>query len=74
MAKNSGIISFLANLAVPNSNPSRPGKEPKKVEVTFERDPMVPYPAYIIQNLTMGMLHTVLPGGAVHKNKDTNKK
>ena len=74
VAKNSGIISFLANLAVPNSNPSRPGKEPKKVEVTFERDPMVPYPAYIIQNLTMGMLHTVLPGGAVHKNKDKNKK
>lgn len=74
VAKNSGIISFLANLAVPNSNPSRPGKEPKKVEVSFERDPMTPYPAYIIQNLTMGMLHTVLPGGAVHKNKDKNKK
>ncbi len=73
VAKNSGIISFLANLAVPNSNPSRPGKEPKKVEVSFERDPMTPYPAYIIQNLTMGMLHTVLPGGAVHKNKDKNK-
>ena len=69
VAKNSGIISFLANLAVPHSNPSRPGKDPKQVEVTFERDPMTPYPAYIIQNLTMGMLHTVLPGGAVHKNK-----
>lgn len=71
VSKNSGFISFLANLAVPSSNPSKPGKDPKKVEVTFERDPMTPYPAYIIQNLTMGMLRTVLPGGAVHKN---NKK
>jgi len=73
VAKNSGFISFLANLAVPHSNPSKPGKEPKKVEVSFERDPMTPYPAYIIQNLTMGMLHTILPGGAVHKN-NKNKK
>ena len=71
VSKNSGFVSFLANLAVASSNPSKPGKEPKKVEVTFERDPMTPYPAYIIQNLTMGMLRTVLPGGAVHKN---NKK
>ena len=69
VAKNSGFVSFLANLAVPKSNPSKPGKDPKTVEVTFKRDPMTPYPAYIIQNLTMGMLHTVLPGGAVHKNK-----
>lgn len=69
VSKNSGFVSFLANIAVASSNPTKPGKDPKTVEVTFERDPMTPYPAYIIQNLTMGMLRTVLPGGAVHKNK-----
>jgi hypothetical protein len=46
------------------------------VEATFERNFMTPYPAYLIQNLTTGMLKTVLPGGEVHKgnNKDTKKK
>lgn len=76
VAKNSGVINFLANLVVPKSNPATPGKDPKRVEVTFERDPMTPYPAYLIQNLTMGMLRTVLPGGSIHKNdkKDNKKK
>ena len=69
VAKNSGSINFLANLIVPNSNPSKPGKDPKRVEVTFDRDPMTPYPAHLIQNLTMGMLHTVVPGGSVRKAK-----
>lgn len=67
VAKNSGFINFVANIIAPHSNPSAPGKEPKKVEVTVERDPMQPYPSYIIQNLTMGMLRTVLPGGSVQK-------
>ena len=69
VAKNSGAVSFLANIVAPHSNPARAGKDPKKVEVTFERDPMLPYPSFIIQNLTMGMLRTVLPGGAVHKTR-----
>ncbi|MBR4739791.1 MAG: hypothetical protein IK074_01345 [Bacteroidales bacterium] len=69
VAKNSGAINFLANLAVPKSNPLTPGKDPKKVQVTFERDPWQPYPSYIIQNLTQGMLRTVLPGGSVSKPK-----
>ena len=69
VAKGSGMVSFLANLAVPDSNPIKAGKEPKKVQVTFERDPMLPYPSYLIQNLTMGMLRTVLPGGSVRKTK-----
>ena len=73
VAKGSGMVSFLANLAVPNSNPIRAGKEPKKVQVTFERDPMLPYPSYLIQNLTMGMLRTVLPGGSVRKTKTDAK-
>ena len=73
VAKGSGIVSFLANLAVPNSNPIMAGKEPKKVQVTFERDPMLPYPSYLIQNLTMGMLRTVLPGGTVRKTKTDAK-
>ena len=30
VAKNSGSINFLANLIVPNSNPSKPGKDPKR--------------------------------------------
>ena len=75
VAKGSGVVNFLANLVIPKSNPSHPGKDPKKVEVTFERDPQQPYPAYIIQNLTMGMLRTVLPGGSVRKtNQKTNQK
>ena len=69
IAQNSGFVTFLANLIVPKSNPVADGQEPKCVEVTFKRDPMLPYPAYIIQNLTNGMLKTVLPGGAVHKTK-----
>ena len=73
VAKGSGMVSFLANLAVPDSNPIRAGKEPKKVQVTFERDPMLPYPSYLIQNLTMGMLRTVLPGGTVRKTKTDAK-
>ena len=69
VAKGSGMVSFLANLAVPDSNPIKAGKDPKKVQVSFERDPMLPYPSYLIQNLTMGMLRTVLPGGSVRKTK-----
>ena len=72
MAQNSGAVTFLANLIVPNANPSKSGKEPKMVGVTFKRDPMQPYPVYLIQNLTMGMLRTVLPSGAIHK--DDKKK
>ena len=67
VSKNSGIINFLAGLVVPKSNPVVAGKDPKKVETTFERDPWLPYPSYIIQALTTGMLHTVLPGSTVKK-------
>lgn len=70
VAKNSGIVTFLANLVLPKSNPHQPGKDPKRVEVVFERDPIPPYASYILQNLTQGMLHTLLPGGSVRK---TNK-
>ena len=73
VAKGSGMVSFLANLAVPDSNPIKAGKDPKKVQVSFERDPMLPYPSYLIQNLTMGMLRTVLPGGSVRKTKTEAK-
>ena len=69
IAQNSGFVTFLANIIAPDSNPSAPGKDPKIVAVEFKRDPMLPYPAYIIQSLTQGMLRTVLPGGAVHKTK-----
>lgn len=71
MAKNSGAVTFLANLVLPSANPSKPGKEPKSVQVSFKRDVMQPYPAYLVQNLTMGMLRTVLPGGSIKKD---NKK
>ena len=70
VAKNSGFVSFLANAIIPTSNPTKPGAEPKRVEVTFERDPMLPYPSYLIQNLTTGMLRTVLPGGTIRKTKE----
>lgn len=63
VSKNSGLATFLANLLVPKANPAYPGKAPKQVAFTFERNPMQPYPAYLIQNLTGGMLHTMLPGG-----------
>ena len=71
VSQNSGLITFLAKVVLPKSNPTHPGKEPKRVEFTFKRDPMQPYPAYLIQNLTNGMLKTVLPGSA---EKTANKK
>jgi len=67
VASNSGLVTFLANLVLPKANPTHPDAEPKRVEVTVKRDPMQPYPAYIIQCMTMGMLHTVLPGGKIKK-------
>lgn len=67
LAKNSGFVNFLADIFLPKANPSGPGKEPKMVEYSFKRDPMKPYPAYLIQNLTNGMLQTLLPGGRIHK-------
>ena len=67
VAKNSGAITFLANLALPKANPLAAGREPKRVAVEFSRDPMLPYPSYLIQNITMGALRTVLPGGRIHK-------
>ena len=67
VAQHSGAINFLANVALPDSNPKIKGKDPKRVNIEFERDPMQPYPAYLIQCMTNGMLKTVLPGGAIKK-------
>ena len=69
VSKHSKTVTFLANLAIWKSNPAHAGKEPKKVEFDVERNPMQPYPTYIIQNLETGMMLTVLPGSAVHKKK-----
>ena len=74
VSSNSGLVTFLANLVLPKANPTHPDAEPKRVEVTVKRDPMQPYPAYIIQCMTMGMLHTVLPGGKIHKAGSTQKR
>lgn len=67
VAQNSGLITFLANIAVPHANPINASANPKVVEFGFNRNPMQPYPTYLIQNLTTGMLKTCLPGGKVHK-------
>ena len=67
VAKNSGALTFMANLVLPKANPLSSGREPKRVAVEFKRDPMLPYPSYLIQNITMGALRTVLPGGRIHK-------
>ena len=67
VSKNSGVINFFAKLVVPKANPAVAGKDPKKVETSFERNTWLPYPSYIIQALTTGMLHTVLPGSTVKK-------
>ncbi len=69
VAQNSGLATFLANLLLPKANPSSPGKEPKEVEFSFTRNPMQPYPAYLVQSVTGGMLHTLLPGGKVRSSK-----
>ncbi len=69
IAKNSGVINFFAPMLLPKSNPSKKGKEPKMAPINIERDPMVPYPAYLIQALTNGMMNTVLPDIFVKKNK-----
>lgn len=68
-ATDSGVLTTLASIALPKANPAVAGTDPKKVEYTFERDPMKPYPAYLIQSVTVGMLHTVLPGGKIKKKK-----
>lgn len=67
VARNSGFATFLANLLLPNANPPSPMQEPKEVGYSFKRDPMQPYPAYLIQSLTNGMLHTLLPGGKIRR-------
>ena len=67
VAENSGTLTFVANLVLPKANPLYEGRSPKRVAVEFKRDPMLPYPSYLIQNITMGAMHTVLPGGRVHK-------
>ena len=67
VAQNSGLVTFLANIAVAKRNPYADGHNPKTVAFSVERDPMKPYPTYIIQCLTTGMLKTVLPGGSTVK-------
>ncbi len=69
IAKNSGVINFFAPMLLPKSNPAQKGKAPKKAPIGIERDPMIPYPAYLIQALTNGMMNTVLPDIFVKKNK-----
>lgn len=70
IAQNSGMVTFLANLALPKANPAMPGKEPKQVETHYDRNPMQPYAVYLAQCLTTGMMYTMLPGAKVHaKNK-----
>lgn len=69
VAQNSGLATFLANLLLPKANPASPWKEPKEVEFSVKRNPMQPYPTYLVQNLTNGMLHTLLPGGKVRMPK-----
>ena len=69
VAMNSGLATFLANLILPKANPSSPGREPKEVEYSFKRNPMQPYPAYLVQSVTNGMLHTLLPGGKIRSSK-----
>lgn len=65
VAQNSGLATFLANMVLPKANPSSPGRDPKRVEYAFERNPMQPYAAYLVQSLTTGMLHTMIPGSTL---------
>ena len=69
ISSTSGLINFFAPLVLPKSNPAREGAEPRRAEIRVERDPMVPYPAYLIQMLVDGMKNTLLPGGRVKKKK-----
>lgn len=62
-AVSRGISRKCRPRSWPHANPAKAGDEPKSVAYEFERDSMKPYPSYLIQSLTMGMLHTVLPGG-----------
>lgn len=66
-AKESSVLTFLANTVLPKSNPVVAGTDPKEVAYSYERDVMQPYPAYLVQCVTLGMLHTILPGSKVNK-------
>lgn len=57
---DSDVASFLANALLPKANPAAPGANPKKPSYSFKRDVMQPYPAYLIQSIELGMMHTVL--------------
>ncbi|MBP5397605.1 MAG: hypothetical protein J6Y32_03085 [Bacteroidales bacterium] len=67
ISSTSGLINFFAPLVLPKSNPVREGAEPKMAKIEVKRDPMVPYPGYLVQMLVSGMKNTLLPGGKVRK-------
>lgn len=67
ISSTSGLINFFAPLVLPKANPSREGAEPSRAKIQVERDPMVPYPGYLVQMLVSGMKNTLLPGGKVKK-------
>ena len=67
VSKHSKTLTFIANIALPKANPSRAGEEPRVVEYSYERDVMTPYVSYLIQGLTNGMLHTLVPEYSVNK-------
>ena len=73
VANNSGIVNFLANLFLPKSNPSISGEDPKTVEFSYDRDVKTPYTAYLIQNVTYGMFHTILPDHVVKAVDQTSQ-
>ncbi len=76
IARNAGVINFIAPKIVPSSNPRHPGTEPAAYEVDAERDAMKDFPVYLFGPIIDGVTQTLLPGFVVKlmKNSKNNKQ
>ena len=61
--KEWGFVSALANWVAVSNNPSAPGKDPKVVEIGFERDKNKGLINYVWKTIQSGMVRTILPTG-----------
>jgi hypothetical protein len=61
--KEWGFVSALANWVAVSNNPSAPEKDPKVVEIGFERDKNKGLINYVWKTIQSGMVRTILPTG-----------
>jgi hypothetical protein len=73
--KEWGFVSALANWVAVSNNPSAPGKDPKIVEIGFERDKNKGLINYVWKTIQSGMVRTIIPTGkhTIKAKKDKKK-